>query len=182
MTKITIILFFLAFSNADAGFFKVTNSGAIVANNAKIFSCVVDDKTQLVWEVKHSTPGLQSAKNTYTWFDGKSGVENGEYSHNCHWGGNCNTRSFINALNIEKPCKISTWRLPNEAELNTLLVYGDDDLLINPIFFPNTQPKSYWSSDQKDASIAIDVPFFYGGTPSSDKSFDAYVRAVSNAN
>jgi len=42
--------------------------------------------------------------------------------------------------------------------------------------------KSYWSSNQLSNNIAIDVPFYYGGSQSSDKSFDAYVRLVSDAN
>jgi hypothetical protein len=62
------------------------------------------------------------------------------------------------------------------------MLYGDEDLLINQQFFPNTQLKSYWSSDQLNDDIAIDVPFFYGGSKSADKSFDAYVRLVTNAN
>ncbi len=106
--------------------------------------------------------------------------DNGDYSHHCHWGKNCNTHVFINALDIVKLCKQNTWRLSSESELRTLLLYGDNNLIINLSFFPNTKRKSYWSSDEQDTNIAIDMLFLYGGSKSSDKSFDAYIRAVSN--
>jgi len=56
-----------------------------LADDAKQWSCVLDDKSQLMWEVKVSKKGLQDAQSTYTWFDGNSGVEGGEYSRNCQW-------------------------------------------------------------------------------------------------
>ena len=64
-----------------------------------------------------------------------------------------------------------------------LLVYNDDNPLINLKYFPNTQPQPYWTSMSHghDDNVAIDVPFFYGGTNGSDKSFDSYIRAISNA-
>tara|TARA_B100001079_G_C16290167_1_gene460595 strand:+ start:355 stop:906 length:552 start_codon:yes stop_codon:yes gene_type:complete len=182
MNKITLFLSLFTLSvGAGAELFKASDRGNILSKDANEFSCVLDSKTKLVWEVKSSKKGLQDKQNTYTWFDGDSGVENGKYSHNCNWGENCNTAAFVNAINNENVCKINSWRLPSEAELRTLIVYGDEDLLINTNFFPNTKLKSYWSSDQMDENIAIDVPFFYGGVKSSDKSFDAHIRLVSDA-
>lgn len=167
---------------AYAQLIKVSGQGHILKKSDTNHRCVIDDQSELVWEVKLVEKGLQDTNNTYTWFDGKSGVENGDYSHNCHWGENCNTQAFINAFNTEKLCQQTTWRLPSEKELKTLLLYGDDALLIDKDFFPNTKLKSYWSSSEQDVNVAIDVPFFYGGSKSSDKSFDAHIRAVSNAN
>ncbi len=108
-------------------------------------------------------------------------MEDGEYSHNCDRSQSCNTQYFINELNKNTLCKSTDWRLPSEAELKTLLRYGDTEPLINTSLFPNTKSKPYWSSDSVNADIAIDVPFFYGGTQGSDKSFDSYIRAVRNA-
>ena len=183
MHKIVVFLSVVTFSiGINAALIKVSDQGHILKQTEVHHRCVIDDQSKLVWEVKLKEKGLQSINNTYTWFDGSSGVENGDYSHNCHWGENCNTQAFIQALNKDKLCQQNTWRLPTEEELKTLLVYGDEDLLINPVFFPNTQLKSYWSSTEQSDNIAIDVPFFYGGSQSSDKSFDARIRAVSNAN
>jgi hypothetical protein len=143
--------------------------------------CAFDNETGLFWEVKSAKKGLQSAMNTYTWFDGKTGVENGKYSQNCNWGESCNTQLYIKVLNDIRLCGQDNWRLPSEAELSGLLKYGDDEVLIDKKIFPNTQKSAYWSADSIDEDIAQDVVFFYGGTPGTDKSFDGYIRAVSYA-
>ncbi len=173
--------FFACTLIVNAQLIKVSAQENILENESRNHQCVLDQQSKLVWEVKLSDKGLQDMNNTYTWFDGKSGVDNGDYSHYCHWGKNCNTQAFINTLNTIKLCEQSAWRLPSESELRTLLIYGDNDLLINSDFFPNTKRKSYWSRDEQDVDIAIDVPFFYGGSKGSDKSFDAHIRAVSDA-
>ena len=179
--KLLAIFLILAAPVASAQLFKASNQGAILDESSQDHRCVLDDQSKLVWEVKLDQTGLQNTLNTYTWFDGKTGTQNGDYSHNCHWTKLCNTQAYVKAINSLQLCQQTQWRLPTEAELRTLLVYGDNDLLINQSFFNNTQLKSYWSSDQLDGDIAIDVPFFYGGSKSADKSFDAYVRLVSDA-
>lgn len=180
--NILFFFLFLLMSSASAQLFKISQEGVVVGGTSSDYRCVLDNKTNLLWEVKLDSIGLQNTKNTYTWFDGRSGVANGDYSHNCHWSKSCNTQAYVDAIKNSKLCKQKKWRLPTESELRTLLVYGDEDLLINQDFFKNTQLKSYWSSDQVNGDIAIDVPFFYGGSKGSDKSFDAYVRLVSDAN
>ncbi len=181
MNKFFIILSIVIISlTANAKLYKISPRGDVLKNNAQDFICILDDKSKLIWEVKTNNKGLQNTANTYTWFDGKTGVENGDYSHNCNWGNNCNTRAYIKALNASNLCKQSNWRLPSESELKTLLIYGDENPLINTNFFPNTKLKTYWTIDEIDENIAIDVPFFYGGVKSSDKSFDAHIRAVAN--
>lgn len=176
-----LTVFFLSIS-ASAKLIKISNTGDSVQDSSKSWACVVDNKTQLMWEVKTNAKGLQDAQNTFTWFDGKSGTENGEYSRNCHWSEKCNTQKFITALNELNLCQSSDWRLPSESELNSLLVYNNNNPLINIQYFPNTQPKSYWTSltHSQDPEVAIDVAFFYGGTNSSGKYFDSYVRGVSD--
>ncbi|HIB97330.1 MAG TPA: DUF1566 domain-containing protein [Candidatus Thioglobus sp.] len=181
-TKLLLSFILLITNVANAQLFKVSDQGAILNNSSTDQRCILDDKSKLVWEVKLASKGLQNTINTYTWFDGKTGILNGDYSHNCHWATECNTKNYVKAVNSIKLCQQINWRLPTEAELKTLMLYGDEDLLINQQFFPNTQLKSYWSSDQLNDDIAIDVPFFYGGSKSADKSFDAYVRLVTNAN
>ena len=178
----SLILLYLFAFNAHAELIKVSDSGVQLDNSASTWSCVIDDKTGLMWEVKTRQKGLQNTDNTFTWFDGNSGVENGDYSRNCHWSEQCNTQNYISALNETTLCQADNWRLPKVAELNSLLVYNDDNPLINQAFFPNTQAKSYWSSTTHptQSSVALDVAFFYGGTNGSDKSFDSYIRGVSD--
>jgi hypothetical protein len=169
-------------SGANAQLAKMSDQGEVLYQKDATHRCVLDDKNKLIWEVKLANKGLQNTQNTYTWFDNVTGEANGDYSHNCHWASACNTQAYVKAVNDIKLCQQSNWRLPRESELRTLLVYGDEDLLINQTYFPNTQLKSYWSSGQVNDQIAVDVPFFYGGSKSADKSFDAYIRLVTDAN
>ena len=163
----------------NAKLIKISSTGAALQNNANQWRCVLDTNSKLIWEVKQNSKDLHSNNNTYTWFDNNSGVEDGEYSSNCNWGNTCNTMAFVQALNKAKLCQSSNWRLPDGAELDSLLVYNDDNPLINIKYFPNTQSALYWSATAAaDADIAIATPFFYGGTRSNAKLFDFYVRGV----
>lgn len=183
MNKLLFVLLLMLQFSVNAEFVKINQNGASISKDSKQWQCVLDKKTQLMWEVKTPKKGLQSNQNTYTWFDGSSGVENGEFSHHCHWGRNCNTQAYVNAINEKQLCGFNNWRLPSAKELKTLLLYKDDNPLINSHFFPHTQSRLYWSqdTDSKQTGVAIDVPFFYGGTSGSAKSFDSYIRAVRNA-
>ena len=168
-------------SVASADLIKVSKEGETLASSEAQWSCVLDDKTNLYWEVKSAEKGLQYSNNTYTWFDGESGEEYGEYSHHCSWGFRCNTLTYAKFINEESLCSFSDWRLPTNEELKTLIdYYGDADVMIDLVFFPNTQPASYWTSTavENSGSIVYEVPFVYGGTVARDKYFDTYVRLV----
>ena len=96
MNKALILSLFMSFSNiAIADFVKLSNEGEILDFENSNWSCVLDQKTSLVWEVKGEKEGLQYTMNTYTWFDGDTGRKNNMYSNNCYWGEGCNTQSFI---------------------------------------------------------------------------------------
>ena len=52
-----------------ADFLKMSNDAEILELESSEWSCVLDNKSSLVWEVKSENEGLQYALNTYTWFD-----------------------------------------------------------------------------------------------------------------
>ena len=100
MNKALILSLFMSISNiAIADFVKLSNEGEVLDFENSNWSCVLDQKTSLVWEVKVETEGLQYTMNTYTWFDGETGRGNGMYSKNCFWGESCNTQSYIDDIN-----------------------------------------------------------------------------------
>ena len=129
-----------------------------------------------MWEVKTTN----NTNNSYTWFNGKLGVINNDYSHNCNFDTHCNTELYIYVNNISNLCKYNDWRLPSYKELLTIKQYTDNDPTIDTNYFPNTKSKSYWSSyiDKEDNNAVLDVPFFYGGTTGSGMSFDGYISLV----
>ena len=185
MKKALILSFVMSISNiVIADFVKLSNEGEILDFQNSDWSCVLDQKTFLLWEVKDEKEGLQYTMNTYTWFDGESGRDNGTFSKNCYWGKSCNTESFIKDINKAELCSYSDWRLPTRDELNSIVdYYGESDLLIDADFFPNTQMDSYWTSVSVNSNpkMAFETPFFYGGSMARDKTIDTFVRLVRSA-
>ena len=170
--------------SAIADMQKMSSAGEIIAQDSEKWSCVIDNNNSLIWEVKSDKKGVQYALNTYTWFDGNSGRDNGTFTKNCYWGKNCNTLSFIKDVNKSQLCGFSDWRLPTRDELNSIVdYYGEGDLLIDIDFFPNTQMDSYWTSDSLNSNpkMAYETPFFYGGSMARDKTIDTFVRLVRSA-
>ena len=185
MNKALILSLFMSISNiVIADFVKLSNEGEVLDFENSNWSCVLDQKTSLVWEVKGETEGLQYTKNTYTWFDGETGRGGGMYSKNCFWGEGCNTKSYINDINEVQLCTYTDWRLPTRDELKTIInYYSDKDILIDLVFFPNTQKDTYWTSmtAKDNPSLAYEIPFFYGGSIIREKSIDTYIRLVRSA-
>ena len=185
MNKALILSLFMSISNiAIADFVKLSNEGEVLDFENSNWSCVLDQKTFLVWEVKGEKEGLQYTVNTYTWFDGDTGRKNNMYSKNCYWGEGCNTQSYIEDINKAELCTYSDWRLPTRDELKSIVdYYGDSDILIDSLLFPNTQMDTYWTSmSAKDnPSLAYEIPFFFGGSLVRDKTIDTFVRLVRSA-
>ena len=177
-------LFMLISLSINADFLKMSNDAEILELESSEWSCVFDDKNSLIWEVKSESEGIQYALNTYTWFDGVSGRENGTFSKNCYWGKSCNTQSYIEDINEAELCTYSDWRLPTRDELKSIVdYYGDSDILIDSLLFPNTQKDTYWTSmSAKDnPSLAYEIPFFFGGSVVRGKTIDTFVRLVRSA-
>jgi hypothetical protein len=170
--------------SVNADFLKMSNDAEILELESSEWSCVLDNKSSLVWEVKSENEGIQYALNTYTWFDGVSGRNNGIFSKNCYWGKDCNTQSYIEDINKAELCTYSDWRLPTRDELKSIVdYYGDSDILIDSLLFPNTQMDTYWTSmSAKDnPSLAYEIPFFFGGSLVRDKTMATFVRLVRSA-
>lgn len=104
------------------------------------WACVLDNKSGLVWEVKRTEPGLHNIDSTYSWYDpnpdsngGFAGKANGG---TCS-GSNCDTDSYVKAVNAEKLCGFTDWYLPSRYELGTIINEG--------VFFPGpTLPSGYF--------------------------------------
>ena len=184
MKKALILSLFMSISNiAIADFVKLSSEGEILDFESSNWSCVLDQKTSLIWEVKGEAEGVQYTMNTYSWFDGETGRKNNMYSKNCYWGEGCNTQSFVDDINEAQLCTYTNWRLPTRDELKTIINYYGDDILIDLDFFPNTQKETYWTSmtAKDNPSLAYEIPFFYGGSIVREKSIDTYIRLVRSA-
>jgi len=163
--------------HAGFSFTKISSTGAELPASATEWSCVKDNVTGLIWEVKTTDGGLHDKNNTYTWYNpdpntngGNAGTENGS----------ADTDSFVADVNKEAFCGASDWRLPTREELRSLVDYSAVSPAIDTLYYPNTVPSYYWSSLSFIRSYrAWIINFFAGSDSANHKSHkDGHIRLV----
>jgi hypothetical protein len=176
------------FDDTDERFIKLDAEGEPLHSSATTWDCVLDRKTALIWEVK-STQGLRHRENTYTWYNPNpqtngdaAGFRNGGHCT----GSECDTQSYIEAVNRQGLCGFHHWRLPSREELRSLVNYRlrPPNPTINNGFFPQSLPRFYWSAtpDANDSDSAWGIGFTFGYDYSYFKSDLGYVRLVTSEN
>lgn len=123
-------------------------------------SCIRDNVTGLIWEIK-TTTGLRAHTHTFTWFndgDLNGGNEGAQTSTatSCFTNSiltNCNTQEYIAAVNNTGMCGGHDWRLPTVNELVSILNFSqtEDKMALggsNSQLWPNHAKTStpYWTS------------------------------------
>jgi hypothetical protein len=132
-------------------FTKLDAAGAALPASAAAWSCVQDNVTGLVWEVKTADGGLRDAAKLYTNFDSITDPQNnGVAPLPSQLAAANNTLGFITAVNAATLCGASDWRLPTPSELLGIVDYsvaaGTAGGTIDAAWFPNTQAGAYWTS------------------------------------
>lgn len=154
------------------------------------WACVLDNVTGLVWEIKTDDGGLQDKDWTYSWFT-SSGVNDAgfpgfENAGTCADETHCDTEKYIDAVNATMLCGLNNWRLPSPAELQSVVVYGDQPLVFPPQpvvdldYFPNSLPQNYYTAVSL-ASVNVQawvVYFGIGSLTTEGKTPGVSVRLV----
>ncbi|HNA22009.1 MAG TPA: DUF1566 domain-containing protein, partial [Agitococcus sp.] len=167
----------------DAGFdfTKISATGLPLPASATEWSCVQDNHTGLMWEVKTDDGGLRDKDNYYTWYN-TNAATNGSYAGTENGGKN--TQAFVQAVNAQDNgqglCGHSNWRLPTKQELHSIVNYGKYNPAIDTAYFPNTVNSWYWSSSPVayNSYLAWIVNFGYGYDYFNHKYYNYYVRLV----
>ena len=147
------------------------------------WTCVRDNRTGLVWEVKTRGGGLRDAAHVYSWFDPLQDADSGARDGGrCTGGIDCDTHDYQNALNDLALCGFSDWRLPARDELQTLVTAaaGRGAATIDDEHFPAALASWYWSASENDRrpDYAWYV-LFRNGLPLNDlKSRPKHIRLV----
>lgn len=155
---------------------KIGASGKVLVKQDEIWSdngtetagtqwdCVRDNVTGLVWEVKRNdATHLRNMEHRYAWYNPFSASNGGALGYlfpsyetdgrfisglTCTSVENCNTHSYVTAVNKEGLCGKTDWRMPTVDELRSLAHAGRavSGPTIDTDYFPNTKTNSYWSS------------------------------------
>lgn len=161
-------------------FTKLDGNGAPLDEDSPSWSCVKDNNTGLVWEIKASAgngiigdEGLHDADDRFNWYDtnpatngGADGFadDDGAICHGYQSGVSstfCNTQAFASRVNQQRYCGFDDWRVPSREELRSIVDYGHYDPAIDTDFFPDSQSVVFWSSsaDVYDSGYAWYVYF-----------------------
>ena len=151
-------------------FSKVDPGGVIVEDDVLEWSCIMDNKTTLMWEVKSAVGGgsINDASYVYSWFKSNSAdfnahgvTENGGI---CADSRHCDTEKFVEVMNQSGWCGYSDWRIPTRLELQSIVNYAQAIPAVDILFFPYAQHDYYWTADIDidDLESAWMVNFLYG--------------------
>ncbi len=172
-------------------FTKLDASGTPLDHMVGNWSCVRDNITDLVWEVKTIDGGLMDQENSYTWYNSDSNTNGGDAGTKggglCTGGIACDTEDYVSAVNQAGLCGANDWRMPTPTEL---LSIGDlsvpnftDTGTVDEVFFLNATDEKYWTATP-DASNSLNawiVDFRNGKVltrPKSTTTPDIYIWLV----
>lgn len=176
------------FTKLDATGQPLSNQSLSYQNQA--WSCVQDENTGYMWEVKTDDGGIRDKNWSYSWYQpddainmGNPGTANLGECHAPDSGApSCDTEAYIKLLNKIKLCGYDDWRLPNLIELLSIRDYGaaPGTTAIDKRFFPNALAYSVWSDVSADAGsnnafavefrVADEVSVTYPGVVKIDKA------------
>ncbi|WP_153886288.1 Lcl C-terminal domain-containing protein [Aliiglaciecola lipolytica] len=130
------------------------------------WSCVRDNTTGLVWEVKTDDIGLHGNEHSFNWYQEEL---NGGFEGNVGSAGltcnnsQCDTEAYVAAVNQAGLCNFYDWRLPTPNELLSIVHYGNvTGTKIDLNYFPNTNdfvtsPLWYWTSQPSADGVSDDA-------------------------
>jgi hypothetical protein len=178
------------------------NARAILDSNTTNFSCVKDNNTGLIWEVKQPNSAappnapLRDTRNTYTWF--LTNYPNGARGTNlttCSSNTYCDAQQYIDDVNATNYCGGRNWRLPTFTELMGIFNYGEvagSSFVLDPNYFPAIADAQwsghsfYWTSqvsiegatNNSNLIEAYAFDMLNGETVELEQTNKAYIRLV----
>ncbi|WP_457671444.1 Lcl domain-containing protein [Thiolapillus sp.] len=159
--------------HAGFSFTKLDANGNPLPPSAVSWSCVKDNITGLVWEVKTTDGGIHDKDNTYRW-GGLTAQGSGYGTYYNDWD------VLVNGSNSEQLCGFNDWRVPTRQELQGLVNYNRINPAIDTAYFPNTVGSHFWSSSPyaNASDYAWNVSFYNGYAYYYYRGVSRHVRLV----
>ena len=160
--------------HAGFSFLKLDGSGLALPDQSAAYvvtpwSCVQDQVTRLVWEVRTDDGGLRDKDWRYSWYD-STGVAGGHgrgkpNAGRCGDPKDCDTEKYAAAVNAAGLCGFSDWRLPTRGELLSIVDYGASAApLLDAAFLPDGVADVYWTASRDTFRGPWSVDFTDGGS------------------
>jgi hypothetical protein len=126
-------------------FTKLDINGNTLDAIASIWSCVQDNITGLVWEVKTTgSASIHHTDNTYQW-GGLTAIGRNHANSQGVYSDDWN--DLITGSNNNNFCGFNNWRIPTPSELTSISFKSSFTMAIDTAFFPNAQVSiPYWSA------------------------------------
>lgn len=160
--------------HAGFSFTKLDMSGNPLPASAIRWSCVRDNVTGLIWEVKTDDGGIHDKDITYRW----GGItRQGNYGTELYYD---DWDDLVNGSNTENLCGFNDWRVPTTQELMSIVDNSRYYPSIDTNYFPNTMSSHFWSASPfaPFPSYAWYVYFSYGYSDNNGRNYYRYVRLV----
>jgi hypothetical protein len=172
----------------ESSYLKLGANGQVLPHSATEWACVQDRATGLMWEVKTNDNSLRDRDNFYSWYDPARERNHGEPGYRdggrCKGKTDCDTLAYVEAINTQRLCGYSDWRLPRKEELLSLIQYAngrtESQATIDAQYFPQTAPSWYWtaSSNPNKPDYAWFVLFRNGLALNALKHHPKHIRLV----
>ncbi|NMP14806.1 DUF1566 domain-containing protein [Thalassotalea sp. Y01] len=155
---------------AGFSFTKIAADGTELSDDATEYSCLLDNVTGLMWEVKTEQQGIHFKFETFDYYDsnpatnagypGKDADKRAQFCDPNYL--NClTTEEFVAQTNEEGYCGYNDWRMPDGTELLSIVDYSGTNKGKPAIstLFKNAVNKAYFSSTRtgEGGSLAGDV-------------------------
>lgn len=180
--------------HAGFSFTKLDSEGAVLPEDAFSWSCIRDNVTGLIWEVKTDDDGLNDRDDEFTWYSSDPSA-NGGFAGFADAAGNecfgydsanpdtyCNTQAFAQRVNAVALCGLQNWRMPSIYELASLVSNDRIEPAIDTAYFIGTGLSYFWSSTPYllDQARAWYVDFITGELNDREMDRTESVRLVSS--
>ncbi|MCI5161151.1 MAG: DUF1566 domain-containing protein [Candidatus Electrothrix sp. AX5] len=130
-------------------FTKLDSTGVALADQTVSYpntpwSCVKDNTTGLIWEVKTA----DNKDLTYSWYNSDAETNGGSVGDE---NNGANTEAYVTAVNTAGLCGATDWRMPTVKELLSLVSLQSTGNTIDTDYFPNNSG-IFWTGTPSDHS------------------------------